>query len=670
MIRNFTTDSNRPAKVVAIATHADKVSEAEKNAVWARLIPEISSSPHIVGSTSICSTSQSDVAQVAGLIEKAIAEAKLRGLEVPQAYQAVKMFIDQHKTKEPRMDFASVLRAFPSMNEHALEQALTFHQDMGNCVFNRKMGLVVLDPQFLADTFSRLLSFSNSWVKKGIVSESELKQIWTTQTPAEIAQTLELFKLHNLAFPSAKGDQWIVPSLLPRERPPEGLALPWNAGGNQRRHERVFEFHVIPVGMFGRLIARVQLWDAKDFKVVQYWGSGFQIAGQKEQAEVVLQEDQLSMTLRCVSSSSSSSAVAGKRSLTQLLVEECTSLFGVLFARTPDLAVRHFVTCPHCLASRSCSNEPTRFPYEECVQLVLQRAKVFNCGTEKVSVDQLGTDLTFGYVTVLGADEVKLESKPFAAGAFGSIFRGVINETSVVAKELKAEKIEDGFSEFQHEVSLMAALDHPNIVRLHGIMLNPLRMIMELCAKGDLFRALEAKRVNSPQLRLRIACDIAHGMNVLHCCTPPLAHRDLRSPNVLLSALDPALVCAKIADFGMTARVTERLRRPLESWHWMAPEAQSGNDYTEACDLYSFGIVLYEIYSGMAPFSEYDNVMRLIEVKAAVLEEPFLRPTMPPSAPEVVRNLAQSLWHHNPIVRPSFSDCIRLLDALKEDKNM
>jgi serine/threonine protein kinase len=84
----------------------------------------------------------------------------------------------------------------------------------------------------------------------------------------------------------------------------------------------------------------------------------------------------------------------------------------------------------------------------------------------------------------------------------------------------------------------MASLQHPNIVRLFGIMLNPLRMLIEFCEAGDLFNALQAKRIGPAQLQLRIAYDVALGMQLLHSCRPPLAHRDLRSPNILLVSLE------------------------------------------------------------------------------------------------------------------------------------
>ncbi len=210
---------------------------------------------------------------------------------------------------------------------------------------------------------------------------------------------------------------------------------------------------------------------------------------------------------------------------------------------------------------------------------------------------------------------------------------------------------------------MSSLLDHPNIVQLHGVMLNPLRMIIEFCCHGDLFHALTARRVSTEQQRLRIIYDIAAGMNVLHSCKPPLAHRDLRSPNVLLASLDPFVACAKISDFGLSVRVTERLRSPMQTWQWMAPEAQVGENYTESCDLYSFAMVVYEVYAAEVPFSEYASSMRVIEVMQAVRNEPYLRPTMPKCAPLWMRSMVSRLWHRDPSFRPSFVECLKTITA-------
>jgi serine/threonine protein kinase len=281
--------------------------------------------------------------------------------------------------------------------------------------------------------------------------------------------------------------------------------------------------------------------------------------------------------------------------------------------------VQHLVACPHCLRDVELVERPTYLQFNACVDSVLSRSAALKClGRFDVPLGGLGDDITFGYVRVFKDDEIKLEPKHFASGGFGNIYKGMMNGQVIVAKELKPEKVKEGFSEFQHETSLMSRLAHPNIVSLYGIMLRPMRMIVEFCPEGDLLHALRAGKLkNNDVLCFKIAIDICCGMAFLHSQNPPLAHRDLRSPNILLSSLDPShKVCAKVADFGLTLSVTERLRDPLPTWQWMAPEAQMGENYTELCNLYSFGIILFEIFSGTGevPFSEFSGSMRQAEI--------------------------------------------------------
>lgn len=81
-------------------------------------------------------------------------------------------------------------------------------------------------------------------------------------------------------------------------------------------------------------------------------------------------------------------------------------------------------------------------------------------------------------------------------------------------------------------------------------------LISSFSSEGDLLEALGKGKIVSKELKLRIAIDVASGMNFLHRLVPPLAHRDLRSPNVLLKTLEvaPGKVVAKIGDFGLTCK--------------------------------------------------------------------------------------------------------------------
>jgi serine/threonine protein kinase len=108
----------------------------------------------------------------------------------------------------------------------------------------------------------------------------------------------------------------------------------------------------------------------------------------------------------------------------------------------------------------------------------------------------------------------------------------------------------------------MSKLQHPNLVQLQAILLHPLRMVMEYAPSGDLFHLLRNREMlpNAKltwRLRMRIAEDIALGMLYLHSLTPPIVHRDLRSPNVFIMSFEEnAPVAAKVADFGLAQRLT------------------------------------------------------------------------------------------------------------------
>jgi len=117
------------------------------------------------------------------------------------------------------------------------------------------------------------------------------------------------------------------------------------------------------------------------------------------------------------------------------------------------------------------------------------------------------------------------------------------------------------FGEFRREVLLMNGLEHPNLVMLEGMCLesnntsgplNDMLIITEFVQLGDLYHYLNNHE--NPldwELRMRIATDIALGMDFLHAAVPPIIHNDLKSPNILLVTNEPrAAVVAKVADFG------------------------------------------------------------------------------------------------------------------------
>ncbi len=152
-------------------------------------------------------------------------------------------------------------------------------------------------------------------------------------------------------------------------------------------------------------------------------------------------------------------------------------------------------------------------------------------------------------------------------------------------------------------------------------------MFPELAPLGDLYRLLHDSSLPDHKftwkLRMKIALDVAQGMNFLHQLSPPILHRDLRSPNVFLMSLDEnASIVAKVADFGLAQKLTTSsgITDRLETWQWMAPEAfgvNSAATYDERADVYSFGIVLWELSSRKHPFEEFSKI-NIFKVKDAI----------------------------------------------------
>ncbi|XP_055382066.1 tyrosine-protein kinase transmembrane receptor Ror isoform X2 [Condylostylus longicornis] len=247
-------------------------------------------------------------------------------------------------------------------------------------------------------------------------------------------------------------------------------------------------------------------------------------------------------------------------------------------------------------------------------------------------------------------------------GAFGKVYKGQLTQTNsekifVAVKALKENASSKTQQDFKREIELISDLKHDNIVCILGVVLNkePLCMLFEYMSHGDLHEFLIANSPNEnkslTQLQfLYIALQISEGMEYLS--GHHYVHRDLAARNCLVG--DNLTV--KISDFGLSRdiyssdyyRVQSKSLLPVR---WMPSESILYGKFTTESDVWSFGVVLWEIYSyGLQPYYGYSNQEVINMVRARQLLP------CPEACPTAVYSLMIECWHEQAVRRPSFSE--------------
>jgi serine/threonine protein kinase len=250
-------------------------------------------------------------------------------------------------------------------------------------------------------------------------------------------------------------------------------------------------------------------------------------------------------------------------------------------------------------------------------------------------------------------------------GSFGTVYMGHCRQKAVAVKKLLKQNLsEQDLEDFRREIEILSSMFHPNICLFMGACTQPgnLMIVTELM-KSDLQHVLHDSNIQLSLLtRMRMAKDIALGMNWLHQNKPPIIHRDLKPSNLLVDENWRV----KVSDFGLSQirwRESVKTEDDKGTAQWMAPELLLNQPYTEKCDVYSFGIVLWELLTRQEPFPEFDNFE---DFKKAVCEQ-HRRPSIPPNIPSGLKMLIQDCWNANAEMRPSFSGIVKRLDNIIVD---
>ncbi|KAL6765839.1 kinase-like domain-containing protein, partial [Haematococcus lacustris] len=219
---------------------------------------------------------------------------------------------------------------------------------------------------------------------------------------------------------------------------------------------------------------------------------------------------------------------------------------------------------------------------------------------------------------------------------------------------------------FEREIEIMATIRHPNVVTFIGACHTPpnVCLVTEFCARGSLDHLLHKSGLSLDLVkRVEFIIDIARGMSCLHSQRPPIVHRDLKPANLLVSARFEV----KVADFGLS-RIKDHAqlissRAGLEGTiEYCAPEVLRGEPFTEKCDIWSFGVVTWEVLMRVRPFADADcpNFVLLLSLGNGSLQLPGLKEEAG-ITPGLVR-LVERCRAWEPAERPSFRDVLHCLE--------
>ncbi|KAH8510466.1 hypothetical protein H0E87_008140 [Populus deltoides] len=276
------------------------------------------------------------------------------------------------------------------------------------------------------------------------------------------------------------------------------------------------------------------------------------------------------------------------------------------------------------------------WPYEETEQLRDALAKEVSkiedheqfrikYDTNHVAIPNDGAD-----VWEIDPKYLKFENK-VASGSYGDLYKGTYCSQEVAIKILKPERVNSDLQkEFAQEVYIMRKVRHKNVVQFIGACTKPpsLCIVTEFMHGGSVYDYLHKQRgvFKLPNL-LKVAIDVSKGMDYLH--QNNIIHRDLKGANLLMDE----------------------------------NEVIEHKPYDHKADVFSFGIVLWELLTGKIPY-EY-----LTPLQAAVgVVQKGLRPTIPKNTQPKLAELLEKCWQQDPALRPDFSEIIEILQQIAKEQ--
>uniref|UniRef100_A0A672MJ03 Mitogen-activated protein kinase kinase kinase 7 n=1 Tax=Sinocyclocheilus grahami TaxID=75366 RepID=A0A672MJ03_SINGR len=243
-------------------------------------------------------------------------------------------------------------------------------------------------------------------------------------------------------------------------------------------------------------------------------------------------------------------------------------------------------------------------------------------------------------------------------GAFGVVCKAKWKGRDVAIKTIESESERNAFIV---ELRQLSRVNHPNIVKLYGSCSNPVTCMCACVYDYSVLTVLHGAEplphyTASHAMSWCLQC--SQGVSYLHGMKPKaLIHRDLKPPNLLLVAGGTVL---KICDFGTACDIQTHMTNNKGSAAWMAPEVFEGSNYSEKCDVFSWGIILWEVITRRKPFDEIGGpAFRIMWAVHRGTRPPLIK-----NLPKTIESLMTRCWSKDPSQRPSMEEILKVMSHL------
>ena len=570
--------------------------------------------------------------------------------------------------------------------EKEVPHLLGFLSSTGAATTFRSVGQVVLDPQWLVDATHALCSYkaasghASFKLKAGFVAIADLPHhIWPAPKFPESEHSWMLQVMEQTESIVIVDKKQIFAPYMLSPQPPSIISGIWDGDSdNITEQRRYYVFNYCPTYIFFKLMQKLLALDEWEHQV--HWRYGIVMEDLRKTAQVFIFLDLETKTVKLI--------VRGRQQVLKMVaiaeaIEQIMTEASSNFKRQKWTAV---VPCRHCIQEGR-ELDAALFSLAS-LEAAVNRSPTnahINCISGKkprtVRVDWLAPDVA---LSSFSGDRIEFKDIELGdiigEGGYATVYKGKWKGQVVAVKQVKLVNIvnnetDNVFAEFRREVQLMSGLQNENLVVLKAICMEPFCMVLDFMELGSLFEYTHSAAWAGVDwtTRIYLAIDIARGMRFLHGMMPPIVHRDLKSPNILLTMEAPEdnstgekRLRAKVADFGLSRSLDfskELDGASLEGNNpiWLAPEILLQQNYNEKVDIYAFGLILFEMLSGQDYFGEIafmSDIENLIvsgkRPNINLVDDPF-------GVQDEYVELLKQCWDPSPSERPEFEDIVPVL---------